>query len=641
MMEATDTAATDPSPVPTDVQPPTPSPSPVDEPVILFRNVCPTDVPAIAKLERASYPADEAASRSLLQYRQHHAASFFRCAVLLDDHFKGTSEVASSASASASAGSASSSSSSNDGSSSPTIITTSATDNRNSLNGIGKIIGYITATRCHEFTEASMKAHDPSGKLLAIHSVVVDAKYRKRGLGMQMMENYLVSLKKMENPINPKLALKYPIEKIVLITKMKNVGFYLRSGFGVLGKSSICHGKEDWYDCELMLGGGAGEKDGKGEKKYAYWVMDSFAVLPNNDTGTGTGMGGSIATSGKGTGNPAAVVMITDGVQQTSQNDDDGTPEEEFDPTFEENQEWMKTVAREFNLSETAFIWKKKAPTSSLSPALSSVGGGETNTNDYHIRYYTCNGTEVDLCGHATLAASSVVFQTLAAEGKRDLSVAFHAKNNVLTAKPLNPNAAGSANGSGATSSLRIVMKFPSKESIPLDKGSSEEAEALTMIKESLFADNYTDDDFKAAVRHVGLDEGGDDLLVEVTSDAFSAMPKDSGDINFTPMMNWEGYKRGIIVCCEVSEEMKEQDGEKADFYSRFFGPKVGIEEDPVTGSAHCVLGPYFGKKLQKEFVVGSQRSERGGIVECAMIEDGAVRIAGAVNKAMSGDLYL
>merc|ERR1712232_785803 len=55
------------------------------------------------------------------------------------------------------------------------------------------------------------------------------------------------------------------------------------------------------------------------------------------------------------------------------------------------------------------------------------------------------------------------------------------------------------------------------------------------------------------------------------------------------------------------------------DFFSRFFGPKVGIEEDPVTGSAHCLLAPYFSEKLDKKTVIGQQMSSRGGTVECTM----------------------
>jgi len=594
-----------------DEPPPPPPLPPTPEPIILFRNVCPTDLNQIYTLEKDSYPADEKASRAQLQYRQHHAAAFFRCAVMLDPTASHASDLARSTSWKAQDGSG------------PATYTTNHEDNRNSLNGIGKIIGFVTGTRCRTFDKESMRTHNPAGKLLAIHSVVVSEEYRKKGIGTQILENYLQALKK--------LKLKYPIEKVVLITKMQNIGFYLRSGFGVLGKSKISHGEELWYDCELKL-----DDDHKKEKSYECWIMDSFAITRANANANGVGMvgigGADIVTSGKGTGNPAAVVLINDGGQISGDN-------EEFDPQFEDNQEWMKIVAREFNLSETAFIWKKDDPFN---------GGGDLC--EYYIRYYTCDGSEVDLCGHATLAASSVVFQK--SIGKRDLAVIFHAKYDVLKAKPgaskqvaSNKQAANGGNGGEKRSGLppsKIIMEFPSKKTVPFEKGSTDEADALAMIKESLFP-KLAQEQFDAAICEIALDSGGADLLVELTADGFASIPKNgSGDdgINFKPMKSYNGYKRGVIVCCVVPEELKES-GERADFFSRFFGPKVGIEEDPVTGSAHCVLGPYFGAKLQKDFIIGSQRSERGGIVECTLTNDKVMRIAGSVTKAMSGKLFL
>ena len=599
------------TPPPASTPPPEPEQEQSSQPQLLFRNVCPTDLARIYALEKASYPPDEAASRSQLQYRQHHAASFFRCAVLLDQPLpniatndKVNIENGSVVSSIDNSGSAGTSATTGSGTSNavPVAISTVVEDNRNSLNGMGQIIGYVAGTRCHTFDEESMKSHDPSGKLLAIHSVVVEKKHRKKGIGTQIMANYLKAVEQIRQSQSVKL--KYPIEKVVLITKMNNVGFYLRSGFGVLGKSKIDHGKEDWYDCEMLL---ENREDDIVEKTKTYecWIMDSFAM-----TNTGGMVGISpICTSGKGTGNPAGVVLITDGGQLNT--DDD----EEFDPTFEDNREWMKTVAREFNLSETAFIWEKK-----ISEGLI-----------YGIRYFTSNGTEVDLCGHATLAASSVVCEKLAEQGKRDVSVLFHANNDVLKAKP-------AANGSGSQGSSKIIMEFPSKQTIPLEAGSDTEIAAKKMIKDTLFS-SMTDDDFESALCQVGLDDGGDDLLVEVKTDAFLSMPR-AADVDFTSMKTFDGYNRGVIVCCLVSEELKEH-GERADFLSRFFGPKVGINEDPVTGSAHCVLGPYFGKKLEKDFIIGAQKSERGGIIECTLLEEGGIKITGTVTKAMSGTLFL
>ena len=81
-------------------------------------------------------------------------------------------------------------------------------------------------------------------------------------------------------------------------------------------------------------------------------------------------------------------------------------------------------------------------------------------------------------------------------------------------------------------------------------------------------------------------------------------------------------YTRGIILCCQNSSKDHDSD---ADFQSRFFGPKAGIPEDPVTGSAHCLLAPYFGKLLGIDKMVGRQASLRGGIVKCTLQETSSI----------------
>mmetsp|Transcript_10556 Transcript_10556/g.19703 ORF Transcript_10556/g.19703 Transcript_10556/m.19703 type:complete len:666 (-) Transcript_10556:147-2144(-) len=622
------------------------------EPLILFRNVCPTDLTQIYSLEKASYPPDEAASRKQIQYRQHHAATFFRCAVLIQQNKseqnleqdaitipsntageEASDEPRARTLSNFAMGESSSTLLAKDSNAiSSNTLSTHAEDNRNSLNGLGEIIGYISATRCHTFDEDAMKAHDATGKLLAIHSVVVAEKYRNRGIGTKMMLNYLDAVDKMMQKQTGGASgrLKHPIEKVVLITKMQNVKLYLNVGFSILGKSKICHGKDQWYDCELKVESVQNSSDR--EQKYECWIMDSFAVLNiggnQGNSGISSGYANdaasvslsidtnckAIRTLERGTGNPAAVVMIHDGGQIETESSDEENEEsqQEFDPALEQNQAWMKIVAREFHLSETAFIWRR----------LSGVGV------EYGIRFYTCNGTEVDLCGHATLAAASAVFEKLSQEGKRDLSVAFYGKRDVLKAKP----------ATGGTGSGKIIMEFPTKTTILLEPGSDDEIATKRMIQKSLFS-TLNDDDLDSVICQIGCDEGGDDLLVEITTDAFFALPT-CEDIDFSFMKAYDGYKRGVIVCCLVSEDLK-KNGEKADFFSRFFGPKVGISEDPVTGSAHCILGPYFGSKLQKDYVVGMQKSERGGIVECMMVDDGLMRISGSVVKAVNGYLYL
>ena len=121
--------------------------------------------------------------------------------------------------------------------------------------------------------------------------------------------------------------------------------------------------------------------------------------------------------------------------------------------------------------------------------------------------------------------------------------------------------------------------------------------------------------------------------MVELTRDCFKSLGYDN--ILYLQMLKWDGYTHGIIICCAATVE---DDG--TDFMSRYFCPKVGINEDPVTGSAHCTLGPYYAEKLGKQDMIGHQISERGGIVQCILGDD-RVTIIGTAVTTVSGSLWL
>src|SRR3569832_28593 len=126
-----------------DTDVPSDSPAKVELPTLLqslcFRMVRPTDIPACYEMEKASYPDDEAASKSKLLYRQHHAARYFRCAVIGEE------------------------------------------DNE-------QLVGFVCATRCRVFRAESMSTHIPDGELLAIHSVVVKEEFRRQGVDAAMVK---------------------------------------------------------------------------------------------------------------------------------------------------------------------------------------------------------------------------------------------------------------------------------------------------------------------------------------------------------------------------------------------------------------------------------------------------------------------
>jgi predicted PhzF superfamily epimerase YddE/YHI9 len=199
---------------------------------------------------------------------------------------------------------------------------------------------------------------------------------------------------------------------------------------------------------------------------------------------------------------------------------------------------YMQAVAREMNLSETAFV----APR-------------EDGSHD--LRWFTPS-VEVDLCGHATLAAAFV----LGGSG------VFHTRSGVLTCSP-------AANG-------WIEMDFPADP--PTERARPEGF---------AFGDA------------LWFGAGTAKTLVEIPSAAaVRGYVPDFGAL--------EALGGAVIVTAAGG-------GDGIDFVSRFFAPTYGIPEDPVTGSAHCVLGPYWADKLGRTTLVGEQASARGGIVriEC------------------------
>jgi PhzF family phenazine biosynthesis protein len=245
-------------------------------------------------------------------------------------------------------------------------------------------------------------------------------------------------------------------------------------------------------------------------------------------------------------GNPAAVCVL-------------GAPQPE---------QWMRDVAREMNLSETAF--------------LSPQNGG------FQLRWLT-PAVEVALCGHATLASAHVLWQDgHLPEGRQ---ARFHTLSGLLTAD---------RHGDW------IEMDFPSKPAVP--------AEAPGELLSALGV---------ATARYVG--RNAFDYLLEIDSEeTLRALAPDHSTLRKLPV-------RGIIVTARA-----ERDG--FDFVSRFFAPGSGIDEDPVTGSAHTALAPYWAGQLGKSEMTGYQASARGGVVK-VRLEGERVMLAGQAVTVMTGEL--
>ncbi len=243
-------------------------------------------------------------------------------------------------------------------------------------------------------------------------------------------------------------------------------------------------------------------------------------------------------------GNPAAVCLLEQ-------------PREES---------WMQLVAREMNLSETAFLVPRD--------------------DGFGLRWFT-PAMEVDLCGHATLASAHFLWEEghLAA----DQPARFHTRSGLLTAEK---------RGNW------IEMDFPAT---PAEPGSF--AGAL----ESALGVKAT---FVGRTRF--------DYLVEVASEEdVRALKPDFGALG---RMN----SRGVIVTSRAF-------GSGYDFVSRFFAPASGIDEDPVTGSAHCCLGPFWKERLGRDDLIGFQASARGGFVR-TRCEGDRVRISGQAVTVFRGE---
>ncbi|HEV3163174.1 MAG TPA: PhzF family phenazine biosynthesis protein [Isosphaeraceae bacterium] len=231
------------------------------------------------------------------------------------------------------------------------------------------------------------------------------------------------------------------------------------------------------------------------------------------------------------------------------------------------DERWMQLVAREMNLSETAFLHPE--------------GDG------FRLRWFTPT-IEVDLCGHATLASAHVLWEEgILATGAQ---ARFQTRSGLLTAE---------RNGGW------ITMDFPGKPVTPAP-APAELARAL-------------------GVPIVAAGSSQFDLLAEVESEeTVRSLAPDLELVQKIPA-------RGLIVTGRATTP-------GYDFVSRFFAPRAGVPEDPVTGSAHCTLGPYWAERLGKSDLVGYQASARGGAVR-VRVEGQRVLLSGQALTVLRGEL--
>jgi PhzF family phenazine biosynthesis protein len=231
-------------------------------------------------------------------------------------------------------------------------------------------------------------------------------------------------------------------------------------------------------------------------------------------------------------------------------------------------EDWMRNVAREMNLSETAF----------LTP---HAEGG------YQLRWLT-PAVEVDLCGHATVASAHVLWTD--GHLKAGEQARFHTRSGLLLADKRGD---------------WIELDFPTKQAVAAEPP----AELLPSL---------------GVAKAVFIGKNAFDYLVEVDSEAeLRALKPDHSTLRKLPV-------RGVVVTARSSGEF--------DFVSRFFAPGSGVDEDPVTGSTHSALTPYWGAKLGKTEMTAFQASARGGVLRLRLQGDRVV-IGGQAVTVMTAEL--
>ncbi len=262
-------------------------------------------------------------------------------------------------------------------------------------------------------------------------------------------------------------------------------------------------------------------------EKLKLFVVDAFTSFPFS-------------------GNPAAVCLLEDNISG----------------------EIMQKIAAEINLSETAFVLVREG--------------------HFYLRWFTPT-VEIDLCGHATLAAYHVLREMDIL--KKDEKAVFETKSGVLEV-------------AGSEKVIEIKM--------PVDR-----VETVLCPPEISNA---------LGVRSIYCGKNSRDYLVELSSEEMvrGIEPK----LHFIEQLDC----RGVIVTAS-------SDSREYDFISRFFAPAIGITEDPVTGSACCALGPFWRDKLGKSNLVCYQASLRGGVMRI-VVESGWVIVGGEAITVFKGDLF-
>ncbi|MBY9002267.1 MAG: PhzF family phenazine biosynthesis isomerase [Candidatus Heimdallarchaeota archaeon] len=242
----------------------------------------------------------------------------------------------------------------------------------------------------------------------------------------------------------------------------------------------------------------------------------------------------------------------------------------------------LQNIAAEMNLSETAFLYI-------------SDKQNICKQKRFRLRWFTPQ-VEVNLCGHATLATSHLLFHI------------HKIDSDYVTYETLSGELSATKTENGVL--LDFPMNKPELIEPPLEL-----LEALGL--KTVIATAYSSD--------------VEDILVEIED--MSAVKSLKPKFNNLKQISTDIPIRGVIVTAKGED--------KYDFVSRFFGPWVGIDEDPVTGSAHTILAPYWAEKLNKSVMKAYQMSNRGGEVHVKLPSNDRVELVGNSFLVLKGEFYV
>ncbi|MCI1720652.1 MAG: PhzF family phenazine biosynthesis protein [Bacteroidales bacterium] len=269
----------------------------------------------------------------------------------------------------------------------------------------------------------------------------------------------------------------------------------------------------------------------------------------------------------------------------------------------------MLALAAKNGLPETAFLLKEEF---SDSDAPDRSYSSRKHSGRYSLRWFTPD-IEMDLCGHATLASAYVVYEIL---GEKE-AIFDTCEGEIKVARcPAERGSDSSGSGSGGSGDFMYVLDFPSRPAKPAKLPENIYNALNIKPKEVYLSRDYIllyDDE--AQIRNIKIDRA-----------EFDKINLDPGGIAVTSSEIYSGKKSicgGAKDCCDAT----------FDFVSRFFTPQATILEDPVTGSAHCTLVPFWADRLGKSKLHAAQLSERGGELFCEL-KNGRVLIGGYASLA-------